>query len=199
MKIAIIGTGKVGTHVGDALVKKHQVTYGSRDPAGKKMQNGAQVSGVADSVKEAEVVFLAVPHTAVKETVEKIGAANLAGKTVVDVTNIMDEGNVTVESGAEKIAKLLPDSKVVKAFNAVFAQNMSTGKVGDEKLVLFIAGDDAAAKGKIKQLGDEIGFETVDAGNLAVSKHLENLGRFMIHLGFNVGMGSGIGFRLVKG
>ena len=100
-------------------------------------------------------------------------------------------------SGAEELQRKAPKSKVVKAFNTVFAQNMSTGKVKGEALTLFVAGDDKAAKDLVLSAGRNIGFDPVDAGPLANARWIETLGYFNIQLGYMLKMGTEIGFKLV--
>ena len=65
-------------------------------------------------------------------------------------------------SEAEEIAKQLQSTKVVKAFNTVFSQQMDTGTINGERLTLFIAGDDNESKKKVETIGKAIGFETMD-------------------------------------
>jgi predicted dinucleotide-binding enzyme len=55
------------------------------------------------------------------------------------------------KSGAEQVQEWARGANV-KAFNTVFAQNMSTGKVKDEPLSLLVAGDDTDAKGQVLDL-----------------------------------------------
>jgi 8-hydroxy-5-deazaflavin:NADPH oxidoreductase len=87
---------------------------------------------------------------------------------------------------------------VVKAFNTVFAQNQSTGRVGQETLTLFVAGDNVRAKRLVIQLGKDIGFEPVDAGPLKTARYLEPMAMLMINLGYGLGLGTCIGYRLAK-
>ena len=86
----------------------------------------------------------------------------------------------------------------MKAFNTVFAQNQGTGKVGNEQLTLFVVGDDAKAKQTVMLRGKDIGFEPVDGGPLKAARYLEPMGMFMINLGYTLGMGTKIGFKLVR-
>ena len=62
-----------------------------------------------------------------------------------------------------------------------------------------MAGDDAKAKQTVMRLGKDIGFEPVDGGPLKAARYLEPMGLFMISLGYVLGMGTKIGFKLVKG
>ncbi len=193
MKVGIIGKGNVGTAIAAGLTRKgHEVKFGHRDPK----------EPVAEAAKWGEVIILAVPHGAAADTAKELGSA-ADGKTVIDVSNALNEtGELAIgftTSAAEEIQKKLPKAHVVKAFNTVFAQNQSVGRIGNEKLTLFVAGDDAKAKQTVMQLGADIGFDPVDAGKLKAARYLEPMGMLMISLGYGLGMGTKIGYKLVKG
>jgi predicted dinucleotide-binding enzyme len=192
VKIGIIGKGNVGTALAAGLsLAGHEVKFGHRDPK----------EPVAEAAKWGDVLILAVPHDAAADVTKAIGSA-ADGKTVIDVSNAvtgsMELAIGFTTSAAEEIQKMLPKAHVVKAFNTVFAQNQSVGKIGDEKLTLFVAGDSAEAKKTVMQLGTDLGFEAVDGGPLKAARYLEPMGIFMISLGYVLGMGTGIGFKLVK-
>jgi 8-hydroxy-5-deazaflavin:NADPH oxidoreductase len=191
MKVAIIGKGNVGSAIAQGLEGKHEVKFGHRSPK----------ESVVQAATWGEIIILAVPYHAVLETVKKIGSA-ADGKTVLDVTNTIGaNGELALgfsTSGAEETQKMLPKSHVVKAFNTVFAQNQSTGKVGKETLTLFVAGDNSKAKQSAMQLGRDIGFESVDAGPLKTARFLEPMAMLIISLGYGLGMGTCIGYRLAK-
>lgn len=190
-KIAILGKGNVGGALARGLNRSYsQVQSVGNDKAAQRK-----------AAQEAEIVILAVPFPAVDEVVKSVGAA-LDGKVVIDATNALDAGmNLAVgytTSGAEELQKKLPRARVVKAFNSVFAQHMDTGKVGSTTLSGFIAADDAAAKQTVATLLQDLGFETVDAGPLKNARLLEPLGYLNIQLGYVLGLGPNIGFKLVK-
>ncbi len=144
MKIGIIGKGNVGTAIAKGLSRAgHEIKFGHRDPN----------EPVAEAAKWGEIILLAVPHGAAADVAKTVGSA-ADGKTVIDVSNAIT-GNMELALGfttsaAEEIQKMLPKAHVVKAFNTVFAQNQSAGKIGGEQLTLFVASDDA----KAKQTGD---------------------------------------------
>jgi 8-hydroxy-5-deazaflavin:NADPH oxidoreductase len=191
MKIAIIGKGNVGSALCSGLSSKHEIKFGHRDPA----------EPVADAAKWGEVIILAVPHNNTNDAIEAIRPyAN--GKTVIDVINAigpnMELGISCTTSSAEETQKKLPQAHVVKAFNTVFAQNQSTGKVSNEQLTAFIAGDDLKAKQTAAQLTRDIGFDPVDCGPLKAARYLEAMGIMIINLAYNYGMGTKIGYKLVK-
>jgi hypothetical protein len=191
-KIAIIGRGNVGKALAEGLRRAgNEVRFGSRDPK----ESPRDVSAWAD------VVMLAIPWGAHAEIAKTAGSA-LDGKPVVDVSNVLTPSYELAvgftTSGAEELQKLLPKAKVVKAFNTVFAQNMSTGKLLGERLTVLAAGDDADSKGIVRTLAEGIGFDSVDAGPLKSARYLEPLGMLNIMLGYGLKMGTDIGFRLVK-
>ena len=193
MKVAIIGKGQVGSAVAKGLTSKgHEVKFGHRDPK----------EPVLEAAQWGEIVFVAVPYDAVAQTAKELGSA-ADGKPVVDVTNaIGPKGELAVgfsTSGAEKLQKMLPNAFVVKALNTVFAANQSTGQIGMEQLTLFVAGDQAKAKKTVMQLGRDIGFDPIDAGPLKNARYLEPMAMLIINLGYELGMGTNIGYKLVKG
>jgi 8-hydroxy-5-deazaflavin:NADPH oxidoreductase len=191
MKVAIIGSGHVGKALAKGLSGKHEVKFGHRNPK----------ESVAEAAGWSEIIIVAAPYDAVIETAEKLGSA-IGGKVVLDVTNaIAANGDLALgltTSAAEELQKQLPKAHVVKAFNTVFASNQSTGKVGKETLTLFVASDNAKAKQAVMQLGKDIGFEPVDAGPLKAARYLEPMAMLIINLGYRLGMGTCIGYRLVK-
>jgi hypothetical protein len=105
-----------------------------------------------------------------------VPVAPLAGKIVIDTNNYypqrdghipeLDNESTTT---AELLQAHLPTSKVVKAFNHIYAAQITTdGQPAGSKnrRALVIAGDDPAAKVTVTKLLDEFGFDTVDAGPL---------------------------------
>jgi len=189
-KIGIIGRGNVGSALKQGLQN-----------AGYEVRAvGKDKSAVRETVSWANIVFLAVPFGTLNDIL-KTSEELLVGKTVVDVTNVLDPSmNLAVgfsTSGAEELQKKLSQSHIIKAFNTVFAQHMNTGKLKGEQLTAFIAGDNANAKKKVIEIARNIGFDAVDAGPLKNARLLEPLGFFNIQLGYVLEMGTQIGFKLL--
>lgn len=190
--IAILGKGNVGSALARGLARSHaNVKSIGNDPAAQRQ-----------AAAQAEVVILAVPFPVLDEIITNLGAV-LDGKVVIDATNALDASmNLALgysTSGAEELQKKLPRARVVKAFNTVFAQHMDSGKVGATSLTVFVAGDDTAAKQVAVELAQGIGFETVDAGPLKNARLLEPLAYLNIQLGYVLGLGTQIGFKLARG
>ncbi len=193
MKIAIIGKGHVGSALGAGFTRAgHDVKYGHRAP-------NARPHKVAEW---GELVIIAVPYNQMGNVLAELKDV-VDDKIVIDVTNCLDpHGDLAIgfrTSGAEELQKELPLAKVVKAFNTVFAQNQSTGRIGDAMLTAFVAGDSVEAKEKVMSLASEIGFEPVDCGPLKSARYLEPMGMQLIQLGYGMQMGPSIGYRLVRG
>src|SRR5262245_37034948 len=187
-KIAILGPGKVGSALQSGLSRTgHEVRSAKRGQ-------------VVQTASWADVIVLAVPFRAIPEVVRELGTAS-DGKIVVDVTNSLTPdfqlaiGFTT--SGGEELQKALPRANVVKAFNTVFAQHMSTGKVDGEALTAFVAGDNGGARTVVLELAKAIGFDAVDCGPLKNARYLEPLAFLNIQLSWALGNGPNVGFRFV--
>lgn len=191
-RIGIIGDGNVGSALGRGLKRAgHEVRAVGKDKA-----------AIRDTASWAEVVLLAMPFAAIDDVIKEVGNV-VEGKTLVDITNALD-ANMSLAvgfttSGAEELQRKVPNARVVKAFNTVFAQHMDSGRLGDKPLTAFVASDDAGAKTSVLELARQIGFDAVDAGPLKNARLLEPLGFFNIQLGYVLGMGPQIGFKLFHG
>lgn len=191
-KIGIIGKG----HVGSALQR-------GLEQAGYETKITGKGGGVRETAAWGEILILAVPYTALDAALAAMGNA-VDGKALVDVTNVLGaDGKLALgftTSGAEQLQKKAPSARVVKAFNTIFAQNMSTGRVREQRLACLAAGDDEKAKADVLEMARAIGFDALDAGPLVNSRWLESFGYLNIQLGYviNKGLGAGIGFALIR-
>jgi NADPH-dependent F420 reductase len=184
MKVAIIGAGNVGTALATSMTRAgHDVIITSRDPddaASAAAAAGARiVESNAAAATEADVVIPAVSFPNIAEVATDI-AGPAAGKPVVDVTNRFGFGETgpeidTTTSNAEELARLLPKSPVVKAFNTLFASKQVDPITDGVQLDGFVAGDDARAKSKVLELVRSIGLRPIDVGPLVRARQLEAL------------------------
>jgi len=189
MKVAIIGAGNVGKALATSINRAgHDVTITSKHP--EHARAAAQEIGVASAetnvsaVTDADVVILAVPFTAVTDQIAAEIRDEVAGKTIIDVTNPIkpDFSGLATEgsSAAENFQKLLPDAHLVKAFNTIFATNQANPT---DEVDGFVAADDAGAKQQVISLVESIGFSALDVGPLSASRFLE--GMAFINIGLN--------------
>ena len=197
MRIGIIGTGRVGQALGRSLSKAgHSMVYGSRHPAQVDCSFG-QADTISGAAARSELVVLAVPFAAAVEAVTAAG--NLAGKVLVDATNPMGTpipgGH---PSGAALIAATVPAARVVKAFNTMGWETMADPTVEGRPALGLVCGDDHEAKQLVLGLTGELGFDAVDAGNLAAARLLESLAELWVHLAFRAGLGRDVAFGLLR-
>ena len=147
------------------------------------------------------MVVLTTPWNATQAAIQNAG--NLSGKILVDCTNPLkpDLSGLIIgldASAAKQIASWARGARVVKCFNTTGAENMTSPRFGADLAVMFIAGDDDAAKAIVVKLGDELGFEMVDAGALSIARLLEPVAMLWIHLAYRRGLGRDFAFKLLR-
>lgn len=184
--IAVIGTGRVGSALGPRLADLgHTVIYGSRNPSGEAVQKlvGQSPNTFAatstEAAARAEFIVLAIPWRAAEAVVQ--GFEGVEGKVVIDVTNALtmaEDGLMTMavaSSAGELIQEWLPDSHVVKAFNAVGYRVMADPQVAGGPVTIPIAGNSAEAKAEVETLIRQLGFSAMDVGPIRNARHLEGM------------------------
>jgi len=208
MKIAVIGAGSVGGTLGRRWAELgHTVCFGVRDVADAdakalvgRIKGDARLASVSDAANDAEVVVLATPYAANPAAIAAAG--DLSGKVLIDVTNPIGAGfSLAVgfsTSGAEEVAKLAPRARVYKAMNQVGFEVMADPTFAAGKPVMFVAGDDAAGKKVVLELVSALGFEAIDAGELAIARLLEPYAMLWIHLMARRNQGRNFAFSLLR-
>jgi predicted dinucleotide-binding enzyme len=189
MKIGIIGSGEVGQRLGDGFIELgHTVKIGTRDPqkvaAWVEKHDGKASAG---SFSEAaafgkDMVAIATLWTGTQSAIEMAGPANFAGKVVMDVTNPLDFSSTPpklaighTDSAGETVQRLLPDARVVKAFNTVGNPLMLHPDFAGGRPTMFVCGNDDGAKDLVRDIAFSLGWETLDVGGIEGSRLLEPL------------------------
>lgn len=202
MNITVIGAGNMGSaFVKQLTLAGHQVNVTARDVAKAEAvaaaHPGARAVTTELAADQAEVVIIATAYDDAVNALRSVG--DLQGKVIIDITNPLtaDYMGLTVghqTSAAEEIAKALPGADVVKAFNTVFAQVLAAGgNFGDgRKVTVFLAGDSAQSKEKVRAVAESIGFAAIDAGGLKNARYLEPLAGLNIYFGYGAGLGTHI-------
>lgn len=178
MKIGIIGAGFVGRAIGKLAVGAgHEVMLSnSRGPQtlfSLRYAIGCEVGTVEEAAAFGDVVVVAIPLSAIGT----LPVAALAGKVVIDTDNYYWERDGRIgeldrqeTTTSELLARHLPTSRIVKAFNAIPMNDLeSDGRPAgaSDRRALPIAGDDAGAKAIAAAWLDAFGFDVVDVGALA--------------------------------
>ena len=212
--IAIIGaTGNMGSAISKNLSKgNYRLLLRANDRQKleelvneiKAANSSADIEGIncpVDASWEADIIIAAVPYKAEKDVAEKIReVANQ--KIVISIANPLNETNdgLVTEPGtsaAEELQKLLPNSKVVKAFNTTFAADFSTPVIEGKKTDAFIAGNDEDAVQTVAGLVSIAGLNPINAGQLSVSGTLERMQLLMIQLGMKYNYNGLAGWKIL--
>jgi 8-hydroxy-5-deazaflavin:NADPH oxidoreductase len=179
MKIGMLGAGDIARGVAKyALEQGHEVLLCNHSGPAKLAQIvtelGPRAAGVSRfEAAAAQVVLLAVPWESVRDALTGLPPWN--GRILIDATNpflnpqhlnVLDDLGGRMSS--EIVADLAPGARLVKAFNTMFASKLAEGprpRAGTRR-VLFVSGDDAAAKATVTNLIESFGFATIDLGDL---------------------------------
>lgn len=209
MKIAIIGAGNVGGTLGKRWsALGHEICFGVRDTTREKYQGlvtqtggRARLATNAAACDAADAVLLATPWSTTETALAECGAA-LAGKVLIDSTNPLGADlRLAIghsDSGGEQVARWAPGARVVKAFNTTGFNIMDEPVLAGRHTVMFIAGDDPAAKSVVADLASAIGFEAIDAGPLNSARMLEPLAQLWIHCAYRQGLTRDYAFNLIR-
>jgi len=194
MKIGILGTGIVGNTIGTKLAQLgHDVKMGSRTANNekgaewvKKTGHGASQGTFADAAKHGEIVFNCTGGGVSLEALKQAGAENLDGKVLIDISNSLDFSKgipmllvCNDDSVAEQIQRAFPKAKVVKTLNTVNANlmvNPTAVNGGDHDI--FMNGNDAGAKAKVKEILISFGWKAehiIDLGDISTARGTEQL------------------------
>lgn len=189
MRIGIIGAGHVGSTLAEHFVRiGHEVVISnSRGPETladlvERIGGGLRAVTPVEAAEFGQVVAIAVPFAAYRQ----LPAAQLRDKVVIDATNYYPErdGDDPELQGdditsSEKIREFT-GANVVKAFNAVTAQNLrdrARPKGDPLRLAIPYSGSDEEARAVVAGLIRDMGFDPVDAGNLAIGGRKHQPGR----------------------
>ena len=157
MKIAVIGTGRIGGTLGGKWrAAGHDVVYGSRNAPGSG-PGGAPAVGVGEAIAFADVVVLAVPGEAAAEVIGANGSA-LEGKVVIDAANRMGRPEVNSKAAVKAAA---PGARYVRAFNTLGWENFADPV---PSAALFFAADPPARQ-VAEELIAAVGLEPIFVGD----------------------------------
>ncbi len=198
MKIAILGTGSVGqTYASKFIELGHEVMMGTRNPDETRKKEKflewhtanpkVQLATFADTVAFGEIIVNALQGAASVDVVKSISSSLFDTKILMDVSNPLDsskgfpptllEGLNNTNSLGEEIQKTLPNAKVVKALSTMWCGLMvNPAMIGNGDHNAFIAGNDADAKTKIKEIMTSFGWITaniLDLGDITKARGVE--------------------------
>jgi len=188
MRIGIIGSGSVGATLARLWARAgHQIAIAnSRGPESladlvEEIGPSVQAATAEEAARFGDVVVLAAPF---RRPEALPPAVVVMGKIVIDTMNPYEEGGEVMDlegrTSSEITAERLPGCRLVKAFNTIHHDMLrSGGRTGvpeEQRLVIFLAGDDGRAKERVASLIGEIGFTPIDTGTLARGGRLQEPG-----------------------
>lgn len=192
MKIGILGTGNVGSTIGNKLIELgHEVMMGSRTIENEKATNWASNAGknalngtFADTAKFGEILFNCTSGSISIDALNLAGKENLKGKILIDLANPLDFSKgmppslypqyANTTSLGEEIQKTFPETKVVKTLNTMNCNLMVNAKLVPGDHDVFIGGNDEVAKMKVKEILKEFGWHSpIDLGDITSARGTE--------------------------
>jgi NADPH-dependent F420 reductase len=218
MRIGVLGTGSVGRAVAGRLAELgHEVTMGTRDPAGTAARDdhaawavdhaAVRLASFAEAAEQAELVVNAAGGDVSLGVLESARAEHLAGKVLLDISNPLDSSQgfppqlfvKDDDSLAERIQRTFPDARVVKSLNTMNNQVMVDPQRLPEETAVFVSGDDADAKTTVTELLRAMGHtDVIDLGGLETARGAEMWLALWVRLAMALG-GSDFNIRIVRG
>lgn len=210
-RIAILGAGAVGTALAKNWTGKgHEVRLGVRTIDSESARTAADACGPAviiapfvETLRDADIVVLALPWDAVEPVLSNLDLPD--GIVLIDATNPLGIGpdgfGLLIghdTSGGERVAEFAPGARVVKTLNQIGAEIMADPTALPVPPVMFVAGDDDAARAKALDLVTDLGFDAQDFGPLKGARLLEAFAMTWIHFAILRQAGRGWGFARVE-
>lgn len=196
--------GKLGTLLarsGHQVVFSYSRRRATLDALARDAGENARAGTPREAALHADALLLAVHWSRIADVLDQVG--DLSGKVLITCSLPMDLGNTALvightTSGAEELARMLPATRVVSAFNTipsevlmgVFAARRRTPRPG-----LVYCGDDPDSKDVAARLIRDVGFDPVDAGPLRAARYTEPFALLMAELAYQGGDGPDLGYR----
>jgi predicted dinucleotide-binding enzyme len=192
MKIGIIGSGEVGQTLASAFITEgYEVMLGTRNPGKEEVKKWKQENPKGQTgtfgvtAQFGDILVLAVAGSAAESAIKLAGTSHFNNKILIDATNpiaaappqngVLKFFTDLNSSLLEKIQRLIPQAKVVKAFNTVGNTLMYKPKLKGGTPSMFICGNDEGAKKTVTDILTTFGWETEDMGTAEAARAIEPL------------------------
>jgi 8-hydroxy-5-deazaflavin:NADPH oxidoreductase len=211
MRIGILGSGQMGAKLGTIFARAgHKVTF-SYSHSEAKLKRLARDAGrnattgtPREAAKDADAVLLAVHWSRLDDVLGQAG--DLSGKIIISCSLPMNEDDSALviahtSSGAEELAKRLPDARVVLAFNTVPSEvlfDVFKRRRNRRRPSLIFCGDDKKAKRVAAALVRDAGFDPVDGGPLKNARYSEPFTLLIGYLAYEAKGGPRLAYRFER-
>ncbi|HUI71074.1 MAG TPA: NAD(P)-binding domain-containing protein [Spirochaetia bacterium] len=212
MRIGVLGSGLMGGKLGTILARAgHEVvfSYARNEEKLRRLAREAGANARAGTPHEAAhgaaALLLAVHWSSVDDVLTQAG--DVSGKVIVTCSLPMNAQNTelvlgTTTSAAEELAKKVPESPVVSAFNTVPSEvlfGVYESRHEAQRPSLVFCGDDSKSKDLIARLIRDAGFDPVDAGPLRIARYTEPFALLVGQLAYEGTKGPEMSYRFEWG
>jgi predicted dinucleotide-binding enzyme len=201
MKIALIGSGKMGKALGGKwAMAGHDIVFGVREPERKGTARTPESPAIpfetiADAISHSEAVVFVIPGAAMGE-VAKANADGLGGKLLIDATNDFQGPSLNHVSSLTSSAK---GAKVFRAFNSLGWENFANPTFGDTAADLFYCGPESAeAQRAFESLVRDVGLRPIRVGDLEDVEIVDSVVTLWSTLASARGMGRHLAFKVLS-
>ena len=209
MRIGILGSGLMGGKLGTIFARAgHDVvfSYARTEQKLKKLareaKGKARAGSPGDAARGSDVLLVAVHWSRVDDVLQQAG--DVSGKVIISCSlpmNADDTGLVIAHtsSGAEELARRVPQARVVSAFGTVPSEVLFDVFKARRKATrpsLIYCGDDGKSKKVAARLIRDVGFDPVDAGPLRMARYTEPFTLLIAQLAYEGAKGPGLAYRL---
>jgi predicted dinucleotide-binding enzyme len=211
MRIGILGSGLMGGKLGTIFARAgHEVVFSYAHHRDKLEKLAREAGGNAragtprEAAQDADALLLAVHWSRMDDVLKQAG--DLSGKVVLSCSLPMNAEDTELvvggrSSGAEELAKRIPDARFVSAFNTVpsevlFGVYEAKGEAAPPSLVY--CGDDDSGKAVAADLIRDAGFDPVDVGPLRIARYTEPFALLVAQLAYEGDEGPEVAYRFER-
>jgi len=211
MRVGILGSGLMGSKLGMIFAQAgHEVVFSYARSHDKLERLAREAKGKArpgtprDAAREADALLLAVHWSRIDDVLRQAG--DLSGMVTVTCSLPMDAGNTRLivgndSSGAEELARKIPQARVVSAFNTVPSEvlfGVYEARRKKTRPSLAYCGDDQRGKTVAAELIRDAGFDPIDAGPLHIARYTEPFALLVAQLAYEGDGGPELAYRFVR-
>jgi predicted dinucleotide-binding enzyme len=211
MRIGILGSGLMGGKLGTIFARAgHEVVFSyarhkeKLERLARDAGRNARAGTPAEAAQNADALLLAVHWSRIEDVLNQAG--DLSGKVIVTCSLPMNAHDTELVigntgSGAEELAKMIPQARVVSAFNTVPSEvlfGVYEAKLEGSRPSLVYCGDDNSGKAVAADLIRDVGFDPVDAGPLRIARYTEPFALLVAQLAYEGEEGPELAYRFER-
>ena len=211
MRVGILGSGLMGAKLGTIFARAgHEVVFSyARSEAklkrlAREAGRNARAGTPREAAERADAVLLAVHWLRFDDVLEQAG--DLSGRAVITCSMPMDKDNTRLvvahtSSGAEKLAKRIPEARVVAALGTVPSEvffPVYERRRRASRPSLVYCGDDRRSKNLAARLIRDVGFDPIDIGPLRMARYTEPFTMLIARLAYEVKGGPELAYRFER-